>query len=257
MSDSIALQIPRLWRANHAISTDWYGSLRLALIESGYLRSRDPVQIGIRELHGKEVLCRPGTTDAGVLKCTFKQQYHLPAVPLADPSVIVDLGSNVGYTVAHFASKYPKARVLGVEMDRGNYELALQNTSQFGPRCTVVHAAIWDRPGTVSYTTSAGEEGFHVDSTEFNADRQVPALLIQDLFSRFGIEKVDYLKMDIEGAELVVLQSASVWADKVALMQIEVHPPATLESCRSALTPLGFSCTVDTKHWATIIASRQ
>src|ERR1035441_5098459 len=92
------LKVPDLWWCNRAIVTTWMGSLRLALLETGYTTPHShPIEFGVKELGGRRVFCRPGTTDTGVLKCTFKEQYHLPALTLRAPRVIVDLGANVGY----------------------------------------------------------------------------------------------------------------------------------------------------------------
>src|SRR5262245_17737541 len=61
-----------------------------------------PVGFRIRALDGALQYCRPGTTDAMVLIDTFIEGYHLPPTTLRDDAVILDLGANVGYTMADF-----------------------------------------------------------------------------------------------------------------------------------------------------------
>jgi len=85
---------------------------------------------------GHPVWVRIGTTDYQTLRNTVVSQYHLPLQPLAVDSlqlgakpVILDLGANAGYTVAHFAAVYPTARIVGVEMDAENVRLAQRNTA--------------------------------------------------------------------------------------------------------------------------------
>jgi FkbM family methyltransferase len=246
----------RILRQNRGVVTTWADALQLTLLDVGYRKAGHPaIQLGIAELKGRKVWCRPGTTDNGVLKCTFREQYHLPPKTKMDgPRVIVDLGANVGYTMAHFAAIYPQARIIGVEMDRGNYEMALQNIAQFGGACELVNAAIWHERGEVTYSTTQGEEGFHACQELSSSGPTARALPVADLFSMFNIQKVDYLKMDIEGVEHRIFDGAAGWANKVSIIKVEVHPPATVEGCYRALTALGFDCCKDTHHWATVIA---
>src|SRR4051794_31478123 len=60
--------------------------------------------IRLRQLGGRAVNCRIGTSDPWVLWDTFyKELQQLPA-EVSDPRCIVDLGANVGYTAAYFAA---------------------------------------------------------------------------------------------------------------------------------------------------------
>lgn len=208
--------------------------------------------IRVRSLGGLPVLCR-ASQDVWTFKHTFLAQFHLPPATLGEHATIVDLGSNVGYTVAHLAYRHPTARVIGVEMDAANFALAQTNTAAFGGRVQLVHAAVWTHDGEIAYAGDA-DDAFTV--TGDLGSRRAPARRLDTLFEELGVERVDYLKMDIEGAEAAILAEPAPWLDRVQAMKIEVHPPATIESLQVVLEPRGFRCERDTKHWDCLIALR-
>jgi tRNA1(Val) A37 N6-methylase TrmN6 len=43
--------------------------------------------------------------------------------------VFLDLGSNIGLTIAHMKQIYPTSKIVGYEMNKENYILAKENTN--------------------------------------------------------------------------------------------------------------------------------
>jgi FkbM family methyltransferase len=213
---------------------------------------RPPVPLRLRALGGNVVLCR-ASQDVWTFKHTFLVGFHLPPAPLGDEATIVDLGSNVGYTVAHLAYRHPTARVIGVEMDAGNFALAEANTAPFGDRVRLVHAAVWTHDGEIAYDGDA-DDAFAV--RDGAGTRRAPARRLDSLLDELGVEWVDYVKMDIEGAEAAIVGEDPAWLERVGAMKIEIHPPATYESLRTVLERRGFSCARDSRHWDCLVAVR-
>lgn len=217
--------------------------------------SARPATIRVRSIGGVPVLCR-ASADVWTFRDTFVKQYHLPPAPLPEAPTIVDLGTNVGYTVADLAHRHPRARILGVELDATNFALARRNTAHLGDRVTLVHAAAWVEDGTVTYADDE-DDAFRVSPGGPRAGaRTAPARRILTLLDEYGFERVDYLKMDIEGAEAAVLDAPLDWAGRVRTMRIELHPPATYEAAAAALERQGFACRRDERHWNGIVAVR-
>jgi FkbM family methyltransferase len=221
-------------------------------------RTPEPVAVRVRAVKAAPLLCRPGTSDPWVLWDAFRSQFHLTPRPLPADACVVDLGANVGYTAAHFASLYPAGRVIAVEMDGANAALAARNLAAFGPRVVLLQAAVWSEDGEISY--SGGEEqGFRaapLDAGGSGQQTKVPARSIDSIFRQFNVEAVDYLKMDIEGAEAVVLDGPLDWARRVQALKVEIHPPATRDACTAALTRVGFRCESDRHHPNCLVAVR-
>lgn len=90
--------------------------------------------------------------------------------------------------------------------------------------------------------------------------KTVPAKTIDSIFEEYHLEAVDCLKMDIEGAEAVVLQGAMKWAKHIRSMKVEIHPqfnPAiTIDRCGKVLESNGFKCKVHEIHYRCLIAIR-
>ena len=203
---------------------------------------------------------RRNNSDLSVLYDTFYMKYHVTPVKLREDARIVDLGANVGYTMMHFAYLYPKSHIYGVEMDFDNFMLAKKNLSGLGEQCMLIQSAVWSADGHIKYDKKASEEGYKVqyeDSQKENTVlREAPAKTLNTIFSEFNLKRVDYLKMDIEGAEKFVLEKPDKWIEIVKSIKIEVHPPADLPTCFQTLKKHGFRCSKDDKHPMGIIAIR-
>lgn len=214
-------------------------------------------------LGGNPILCRPGTRDRSSLQDLLFHQTYLPPKTISRPKVIVDLGANVGYTVAHFASFYPSARIIGVELDAGNFLLAQENTRWCNDRVTLINAAIWSSDGYVNFD-GPGEDAFHVVGSAV-ADQGIPSpaptrrarsLTMATLIKDFDLKRIDYLKMDIEGGEAeVILAADPSWLAMVDAMKIELHDVDYHDFDR-ALSAYGFRCYPDSRHPSCIVAVR-
>lgn len=209
------------------------------------------VAVPVPEL-GRTLTLRPGTSDVRVLDDTFDGRYHLPPDDVVRPGLVVDLGSNIGTTLAHFGALWPDAQIVGVELDADNADLARLNA---GTNCTIVHAAIAASGGTRRYTPLGGGEWGYAASD--GGTVTVPALTIDDLLARAAPGRaVDYLKVDIEGAEAEVFRAGGRWVDLVRVLKCEIHPPYTVAEAVSDLTALGFEVAVDDHHFSCVVARR-
>jgi FkbM family methyltransferase len=210
----------------------------------------DGIPLRIRALAGAPIRIRPGTTDPQVVRDTFLRQYHLPPPELGrDLKLVWDLGSNIGTTIAHLCHVFPSAKVLGVELDAANARLCRLNSEPWSERCEVIEGAVWYREGEVEY----GGEEWGAAIVEGGA-KVAPAVTLNSLVPASGV--VDYVKMDIEGAEVDVLRTNTEWASRVRAIKIELHGSYTVAACMDDLEKLGFTASQDTKHPACAIGLR-
>ncbi len=157
------------------------------------------------------------------------------------PSVIVDAGANIGIASVFYAHRYPNAKIIAVEPEPSNYHMLLKNTACY-PNVTPVRAALWNRDAEVDIidngsghttfqTQEPGTKGNgHVVST-------VRAVTMDRLMTEFGINAIDLLKIDIEGAEGELFQTAEKWVTRVGLIAVEIHEqlrPGSTASIRAA-----------------------
>jgi FkbM family methyltransferase len=126
-----------------------------------------------------------------------------------------------------FARHYPDAQIVAVELQPDNYAMLVRNTEEY-PNITTLHAAVWNESGrrmTVD-DPGIGNWGFRASSSS-GPGPTVEAVTVPEIMDRFGMERVDLLKLDIEGAERVVLDAADAWIDKVDAVVAELHDRMT------------------------------
>jgi FkbM family methyltransferase len=222
------------------------------------------VRVRLRPLGGRQVLLRPSTSDVDTVWGTFAGRYHRPpaeALAAGPLRLIWDLGSNIGLTMADLAEAHPAARIVGVELDPENVALSRINLTPWADRCEVVEAAVWPSDGELRYVRLAGAtSGHHVTGAELGADPAVASASAVSPETLLGLEGpdavVDYVKVDIEGAERELLRERTDWARRVRSVNVEVHEPYTVQECRADLEQLGFEARVDPRHWACVIGVR-
>jgi FkbM family methyltransferase len=134
------------------------------------------------------------------------EHYALPSD--VAPEVIVDLGSNVGISVLYFASRFPRARIVAVEAEPDAYARLRANTGHL-ERVTPVHAAIADHDGEA--VIFSGDESWGastIRAPEHSQQRVVPAMTLDRLAAVHRLDRIDLLKMDVEGAEVPIVRTA-------------------------------------------------
>lgn len=131
-------------------------------------------------------------------------EHSFVASGLGPTSVVVDLGVNRGAFALPLARRFG-CRVFGVEPIA---ELATELLRE--PSIEIEVAAIAGAEGTTTIFEEAGRCATAVAtlSEKGVGTRDVPALTLAAFFDRHGIERVDLLKADIEGAEIDALLAA-------------------------------------------------
>lgn len=119
----------------------------------------------------------------------------------SDP-LIIDGGSNMGISILHFKHIYPQARIIGFEPDPSLFHLLSENmTNNNIDDVRLVNAGL---------SAEDGESGFTPDGQaggQLSSSGQV--LVKMERLSKYLGEPVDFLKLNIEGAELAVLAEAA------------------------------------------------
>lgn len=211
------------------------------------------------------ITIRKNFVDKDVVFYVLKDQYHLPPAEavISSKPVFLDLGSNIGLTVAHLKNQYPLATIIGYEMNQENYLLAVANTQKY-PDVQIVNTAVWIEDATVSYAKEANFDSYSIvnQAKDSTASQQitVPCLQLCTIFKNHNLDYVDYLKMDIEGAEESILLASDLsWMQKVGAMNIEMHSnnEADLDQFKIIIEQQGFKVWRDDKHWCSIFAVRE
>jgi FkbM family methyltransferase len=122
--------------------------------------------------------------------------------------MLLDVGANIGYVSACFLAKVPDSTVLAVDPQPKILDLLKTNLNQFGNRARIAPVAISDHDGAghmAVNTENRGASRLVSEPTEDAApvDMWSPARL----FDHYEVQKVDLLKIDVEGHEESVFRA--------------------------------------------------
>ncbi|WP_269540983.1 FkbM family methyltransferase [Cerasicoccus fimbriatus] len=133
--------------------------------------------------------------------------------------MIIDGGANIGLATLFLKQRYPQAKVTTIEADPNINEILIKNCNTYDcQNVTHRHGALWDEPGSLSFLSDNADGGAAGDSSD--ASNEVPALLLSEIIAD---QHVDFLKLDIEGAEMRVIQEAKHALPQVDRIFIEYH----------------------------------
>ncbi len=134
--------------------------------------------------------------------------------------VIIDCGANIGLSTLYFSIAYPNSKVYAFEPDETLFKLLESNIAANQLSNVHLHKeAVWIENTILSFSNK-GSEASQIDTTGQSATK-VKAIQLAAFLSNF--ERVDFLKMDIEGAEFEVVKDCKDQLAKVQNFFLEYH----------------------------------
>ena len=169
-----------------------------------------------------------------------------PSYLVKSGDVVIDCGGHVGVFTA-VALARGASKVLTVEPDPTNLECLRRNfpTEIANGRVVIFPGAVWNKRDVLTFESADQNSGMGSVAVARRTGRtfQVEATTLDELVQRFGLSRVDYIKMDIEGAERFALEGAqeTLRNFRPTLMLDSYHRPDDMRAFRSILEPVGFS----------------
>lgn len=148
------------------------------------------------------------------------------AIP--DCRVVVDAGGYIGTAAIAFAIRYPQTKVITIEPDAENFAVLKRNVAAWKNIVPLNKALATELGEKMLFDRGTGEWGFSL--IEDAADRQTAPRLTVDCISLEELMQdspIDILKMDIEGAELAILEQNSDLLREIRCICIELHDRIT------------------------------
>jgi len=163
---------------------------------------------------------------------------------------ILDCGANVGVASLFFLRRYPHARITALEADPTLFAILDANLNANAAQTVErKHVAVWTTAGSLTFRSEGSDSGM-IESLPGAVDGRsvvVPSLRLRDLIA--GERAIDLLKLDIEGAEDVVLADCEPVLDRVRAIVMDLHEfdPATRQAPRvlELLTRAGLTYAID------------
>ncbi|HXE62165.1 MAG TPA: FkbM family methyltransferase [Bryobacteraceae bacterium] len=215
------------WRTlGPRLGTRWFFLKALSRLRPPGARHMAPSIRPPALLHPVRVRMLP-SSDEFVVDQVFVEQGYTPLRNLDRPGFILDLGANVGYASALFASMYPSARILAVEPDPANFGLCVENLKPYGSRVRVLHGAVWARRTRLALSRGLAGDGRDWAVQVYESPRQqeasVEAWDMASLLELCGDPVIDLAKIDIEGSEAEIFSADTSWLSRVRNLCIELH----------------------------------
>jgi FkbM family methyltransferase len=136
--------------------------------------------------------------------------------PLESGMTVLDVGACFG-EFALYASKKVGAsgRVLMLEPDEENLLRAhkvFELNGGIPPHVEILKIGLWREPGTLSFAAGNGPTSTIMELSDATTDkssvRQITVESLPSLVQKHGLKRLDFVKMDIEGAEIEVIGAA-------------------------------------------------
>jgi FkbM family methyltransferase len=161
------------------------------------------------------------------LEIYLREDYFKGNCTVKPGDVVIDIGANVGIFTS-LAFDMGASRVIGFEPFPKNYELAKKNN----PFAEIYNLAVSDKIENIElYYTPTGCGGHstikeYCDSKpdHFPTHLTVRTTTLNNIIENNFLEKIDFLKVDTEGAELLIFNGLSDEnLDKISSIALEYH----------------------------------
>lgn len=150
----------------------------------------------------------------------FKEKYYLFTTTNQNP-LIYDCGSNIGTSCLFFKENYSDSTIKAFEADP-NIAKVLEENINYNKlkNVEIINAAVWIDNNGIELTTD-GADGASVYSVNANTVK-VKSVRLKDILDA-ETQQIDFLKMDIEGAEKQVIIDCGGSLKKINNLFIEYH----------------------------------
>lgn len=146
-----------------------------------------------------------------------------------DTPFIIDCGAHIGISVLYFKYKYPNAHILAFEPDKNSFDLLQKNVKHNKlTNVQLENKAISDFSGDAIMYGDFSRNAESLGNTlkkDWGArkgfsQKQIEVTHLQPFI---GSNQIDYLKLDIEGCELEVLNHIETKIAQIKQLCIEFH----------------------------------
>lgn len=204
---------------------------QLLFAYSHYIKETDIASIEITDdsvimvtrQHGFKLLCNPHdqrTVPIEILNFGAYEQEELECIfnLLSSTSVILDIGANCGYYSLHLARHYPSSHVYAFEPVPVTFENLQRNLDlNHISNVTAYNIGLSNKAGTLPiyfYKEGSGNSSLHNLSNGQEVVQVDCEFRTLDSYIGKIPEQIDFIKCDVEGAELLVLEGGLGMIDK-------------------------------------------
>ena len=155
--------------------------------------------------------------------------------------LIIDCGSNIGLSVFYFKKLYPYSKIIAFEPDPNIFKVLTDNIHLLGIEgVQLMQKAVWTERKKIKFLKEGGFSGRIQKKGDDINIIDVDAIRLRNYLNK----KIDFLKLDVEGAETNVIIDCADRLKNVSSIFIEYHSHITekqsLGRILNILTTAGF-----------------
>jgi FkbM family methyltransferase len=154
---------------------------------------------------------------------------------------IIDCGASIGLNTCYFKHLYPKSNVVAFEPDPAVFDILKRNCASWGAHdIQLIPKAIWTSEGTLPFRSNGKWSGRLDEEATGENFLRVSTCCLRDYLT----QRVDLLRLDIQGAEVDVLLNCADLLGQVHYLAVDYHSvfnrPQRLDELTGLLVQAGF-----------------
>jgi len=156
-----------------------------------------------------------------------KEEYKIPGI--TQDAKIIDCGSHIGVSVLYFKHTYPESKIIAFEPDPDNFDLLSKNVKENNIKdIRLINSAVSDKTGETALYGNLDNNDWSWGNTiikdaylNWSSPEKCKVKTVK--LSDYINNKVDLIKLDIEGMEFSVLKEISHKLNLVENFILEHH----------------------------------
>jgi len=194
-----------------------YSKVNINWFSNKYLKHLPANQLHSHKLFNHPTLFYDGHEYLHGIKEIFIEQVYKQNFP--EDAIVIDCGANIGLSVIYVKHHCPSAKIIAFEPDNKNFELLNKNIQSHNlTNVELRKEAVWVEDTMISFKEE-GTMGSKIEQSNDPGNLLVKAVRLKNLLQT----KIDFLKLDIEGAEYQVLADIKDDLKNVNNLFVEYH----------------------------------
>lgn len=166
-------------------------------------------------------------------------EQYLDFAQIKEDSIVIDLGAYSGLTSILFDRKISEnntnanGKVIAIEADKKNLFCLIKNFELYknktGRYINYLYSAISDKDGIIEFLSEGGMSSNSVTQNSIlklirGGERiKVPSITLHSLAEKYNLDKIDFIKCDIEGAEKDIFEDEIFFEKYAPRIIVETH----------------------------------
>jgi FkbM family methyltransferase len=180
-------------------------------------------QVGSTKIFGFEFTFVDSASFIGQYTDIFeKQSYKFNTVN--EQPIIIDCGANVGVSILYYIRQYPNAKIIAFEPDKKVFSTLKKNVEKINnSNITLINKGLWNTEGKMFFMEEGADGGQVLDANNELFQNLKTVDIETTSLRSYLTGKIDFLKIDIEGAEAVVIEDCENLLLNAQQIFIEFH----------------------------------